>query len=542
MIYVLAFLAILGPLVVVHELGHLVLAKIFNVKAEAFSIGFGPILLRKMWGETEFRFSVIPLGGYVKLLGEEPGVELPPEMTKRALCNAARWKKFFIFFAGPFFNFLFAIIVFMTILVIGEEQLASVVGRVERGSYAEKIGFKSGDKVVAINGRNVSYFNDIIMNIHQNPGKTLGFTVVRANESKQIELKVPVQSIDGYSMYGEAKDVGKIDGLLAVERATNVGISDPASPAGKAGLKTGDKILSINGNNLKKWSDLEDAYNVIPVGNTVELAVQKDDKTTVQVGFVKSSANKNMEEAWGLHSTELFIETVVPDSPAKSIGIQRSDRIVKIGDKEIFSYPGLKDAIQKMAFEKGEITVTWERDGKMHSSNVVPTATEGRDPALKRITEYTIGVNSMMTLAEPITIIERVWNPIMLIYRGVEKMSVMTWMNFVVIWKMITGSVSMSTVGGPILIGKLAGDSLEKGLVSFLSMMAMLSVALGIMNLMPIPVLDGGHLMILGIEIIRGKPLSLRQMEILQQVGLSLILLLMVVVMRNDLARLAIFH
>ena len=116
---VIGFVIILGPLVFVHELGHFLFARLFNVKAEVFSIGFGPRLLSRKWGETDFRLAAIPLGGYVKLLGEDREAEMPPELAGRALHRQAPWKRFFIFFGGPLFNFLFAILVFMLILVIG---------------------------------------------------------------------------------------------------------------------------------------------------------------------------------------------------------------------------------------------------------------------------------------------------------------------------------------------------------------------------------------------------------------------------------------
>src|SRR5271170_7702280 len=135
---VIGFLVILGPLVVFHEFGHYLFARIFNVKAETFSIGFGPKLWSKQLGETELRISVVPLGGYVKLLGEDREAELTPEEAKRALHKAPAWKRFFIFFGGPLFNFLFAIVVFMAILVIGEPQVASVAARVVHHSDAEK--------------------------------------------------------------------------------------------------------------------------------------------------------------------------------------------------------------------------------------------------------------------------------------------------------------------------------------------------------------------------------------------------------------------
>ncbi|OFZ83254.1 MAG: hypothetical protein A3K03_05710 [Bdellovibrionales bacterium RIFOXYD1_FULL_44_7] len=148
----------------------------------------------------------------------------------------------------------------------------------------------------------------------------------------------------------------------------------------------------------------------------------------------------------------------------------------------------------------------------------------------------------MLSLAEAPTLIERTWNPIKLFGLATERMAVLTWRNLVSLKKMVTGDVSVATLGGPILIGKIAGESIARGLIAFLTTMGILSVGLGILNVLPVPVLDGGHLLLLGIESIRGKPLTIRQMEIIQQVGLSLILALMIVVIRNDIARLPIFN
>src|SRR5687767_3717079 len=152
MLSVLGFFIILGPLVIVHEFGHYIFARIFGVKAEIFSLGFGPVLAKKQIGETEWRLSAIPMGGFVKLLGEDRDQPLPPELQNRALGRQEPWKRFFIFAGGPLFNFLFAIVIFMVILVIGEPQMASVIGRVVKGSPAAVAGFQSGDRIVAVNG------------------------------------------------------------------------------------------------------------------------------------------------------------------------------------------------------------------------------------------------------------------------------------------------------------------------------------------------------------------------------------------------------
>lgn len=143
----------------------------------------------------------------------------------------------------------------------------------------------------------------------------------------------------------------------------------------------------------------------------------------------------------------------------------------------------------------------------------------------------------MMVAAAPLMIIERTLNPFVVVYRGFARMLTMSWRNFVSIGKMFTGGVSVKTLGGPILIGKIAGESITRGLIAFLGTMAILSIGLGVLNILPVPLLDGGHILLLGLEVIRGRPLRESQMELFQKVGLALILLLMVVVMKNDLTR-----
>ena len=179
MLSILGFLVILAPLVIVHELGHFLFAKLFNVRADAFSVGFGPVIWKKKWGETDFRLSAIPLGGYVKLLGDDPEAELPPELKKRALHQADPWKRFFIFFGGPLFNFIFAVFLFMAISAIGEPQISNMVGRVLPGTAAETAGLVSGDRILEIDGKPIKLFKEAYTLIGENPGKTLPFVVER---------------------------------------------------------------------------------------------------------------------------------------------------------------------------------------------------------------------------------------------------------------------------------------------------------------------------------------------------------------------------
>ncbi|MEO5970670.1 MAG: site-2 protease family protein, partial [Bdellovibrionia bacterium] len=180
----------------------------------------------------------------------------------------------------------------------------------------------------------------------------------------------------------------------------------------------------------------------------------------------------------------------------------------------------------------------WERAGKLYSAVITPTVTAGRDPLLNKTTAYTVGVMPMLVLSEPITHIERVLNPFKLVYQATDRMITFSWRNLVLLRKMAVGQVSVGNLGGPIMIGKIAGESMTRGLISFLTNMAIFSVGLGVLNILPVPVLDGGHLLLLGVESVRGKPLTLKQMEIIQGIGLLLILALMGVAFKNDIARL----
>ena len=538
MISVLGFLIILGPLVIVHEFGHYIFARFFGVKAEIFSIGFGPRLWSRQCGETELRVSAFPLGGYVKLLGEEPDVELSPALQKRALQNQAAWKRFFIFFGGPLFNFLFAILIFMVILVKGEPHLASVVGRTVEGSVAQHVGFQSGDKILAVNGKPVNKFDEVMMAIDDSPGKEMHFQVLHPRTSQPIEIAITPTSQDGFSVYGESTHVGEIEGLLPNARGNQVGVSNPNSPAGKAGVKTGDKIAQFNGTSLDSWEELERLFQSAPSRAVLNYKFE-DGK---QLSFTKPAGATSLGQAFGMYSSELFVEKTVPKSPAEVAGIKSGDHLIGIGKQDVHGFFELKDAVQRAGERDGKVLVRWERNGVEMVSMIDPTVTSGRDPALKKTHQFTVGVMPMMVWAEPPMYLERVWNPFMLVITATERMAVLSWRNLVSLRKMFSGDVSVGTLGGPILIGKIAGESLSHGLIAFLTTMAILSVGLGVLNVLPIPVLDGGHLLLLGIEAIRRKPLTMRQMEIFQQIGLSLILILMVIVIRNDLARLPLFN
>lgn len=229
-------------------------------------------------------------------------------------------------------------------------------------------------------------------------------------------------------------------------------------------------------------------------------------------------------------------------SPAEKAGVEKGDQLVAVNDSPVRSFFELRRKIQRSGEEKGKVQVKIHRQGKELSFEIVPQETTERDPLLKKLKQYTIGVMPVPSMVEPSMVIEQTWNPFLLFWRGTARMIEMTERNLVSIGKMVVGQVSVKSLGGPILIGKLAGDSISRGLLDFLRMMAVLSVGLGVLNILPIPVLDGGHIVLLGLEKIRGRALSLKQIEVVQSVGLAVILFIMVIVMKNDISRLPIFN
>ncbi len=451
MLSVLGFLIILGPLVIVHEFGHYIFARIFGVKAEIFSVGFGPKLWSRQMGETELRVSAIPLGGYVKLLGEDRETPLPPEEARRALHRQAPWKRFFIFFGGPFFNFLWAILVFMVILAVGEPQTANVIGRVVRNSPAAHVGFQSQDRVISVQGGPVKRFEEIANAIHASPNKSMDFEVVHPGAQSPTKIAVTPTSEKGFSIYGESTAVGQIEGLYPLGRSVQAGVSNPESLAAKAGIRTGDRIAEVNGTPVATWEEIEAAYAQAPAGAKIMLRDQKPSGTEEKmVELIKPdtvNANQGMGEAWGLYSSELFVDKAINDSPAAKAGVMHGDRLVAIGDKSVESFMDLKDAVQASGEKSGKVLLKWERDGKLFTQELVPTATATKDAEMKSSTQYTVGVAPMLVLAEPATVVERITNPFVLVWKGTERMISFTWRNFVSIGKMFTGDVSVGTLG-----------------------------------------------------------------------------------------------
>lgn len=347
---IFAFVIVLGVLIFFHEFGHFLIARLFGVGVEKFSLGFGPRLIGKKIGITDYRISAIPLGGYVKMIGEEPDAEIAPEDIQLSFTHKHVAKRMLIVAAGPVFNILLAVIIFFGIF------------------------FFSGTLI----------------------------------------LKPSI---------GEVR---------------------PESPAFEAGLKKGDLITAINGNAITSWDEMAEIIN----GSNGE---------SIQLTFLRGDSTRDL---W-----------IIPEqTPAKNIFGENIQRFI--------------------------IGITAARES------------------------YSKELNFFQAFSE--SLIQS--------YRVTELM-------VVIIAKLLKGDISTDTLGGPIMIAQMAGDSAKAGVGSLIFFIALISINLAIINLLPIPVLDGGHLLFFLVEAIKGSPVSIKVREIAQQVGMFLLILLMILVFYNDITR-----
>ncbi len=444
---IVALIIVLGILIFVHELGHFIMAKAAGVRVLKFSLGFGPAIVSFTRGETEYAVSWVPLGGYVKMAGEDPE-ELeqaaaegrPPEPGDFAYAGVIR--RVGIITAGPVMNVVLAFVIY----------------------------------------------------------------------------------------FGITAAVG-----LSILATTSIGSVDPGSLADRAGLQMGDRIAAVDGDSVGSW---QDAFALIQGGIGVEhtVSIRRCDSTfTVLLPGILGPDGGPVEGAEGwyglLPSTGARLGSVDSSGAAAGAGLQTGDRIVRLGGRRVESFAELSTAIHAAAGT--EVEIAWERYGEIYTARLTP----------ERIVDDSTGtVRGRIGIANDTSDLpyEHIRPGFIgsLAYAGEQ-----TWQTGTLIVeilaRLISGQLSMrETLGGPVTIARVARDSARSGLLSLLAFVAFVSVNLGVLNLLPIPVLDGGHLVFLAAEALRGKPLSLRVRLIATQVGMAFIILLMLYVTVNDVVRL----
>lgn len=541
---IIPFIILLGILIFVHELGHFLVARWCGVRVEVFSLGFGKKILKYKKGDTTYALSLIPLGGYVKMFGEQPGSDIPETEKKFSFTHKNVWQRIAVVLAGPLMNFFFAILVFFTIAIIGEDAKSPVLGDISANTAAHTAGFRSGDTIVSINEKSVTTWEDVlkVLSLKENHDLHVDVTVQREGTGEKVNLAANAKAEANPNVLSSYDYMANIEGLNPYSAGTTVGVSGN-SPLYALGLRTGDTITAINGNKVTYWRQLDSIFAGSNAKEPITIEAlgardgEKSEKPiTVTLAPLESIANYSLQNL-GLESSELFLSKVMENSPAQAAGLRAMDRLLTINEVKLNKWDDVINNIK--SFDgKNAVDITVLRDGKILDLKITPKMTSQMTANGTEEKRYTIGIAPIANLAPPELLVIKTTNIGTALLRGTERtwdVTVMTIMSFV---RLFQAKISPKNIGGVISIGQAASETFKIGIAQFLQMMAVISVNLFILNLMPVPVLDGGHLVFYVIEVIKGAPLSMKKMELAQQVGLALLMSLMIFALFNDFTRL----
>ncbi|MFL1543834.1 sigma E protease regulator RseP [Pseudomonas sp. O39] len=440
-------LVALGVLVTFHEFGHFWVARRCGVKVLRFSVGFGMPLLR--WHDrrgTEFVIAAIPLGGYVKMLDEREG-EVPADQVGQSFNRKTVRQRIAIVAAGPIANFLLAMVFFWILAMLGSQQVRPVIGAVEADSMAAKAGLVAGQEIVSIDGEPTTGWGAVNLQLVRRMGESGTINVVVREQDSTTETPREL-ALDHWLKGADEPDPIKSLGIRPWRPALPPVLAelDSKGPAQAAGLKTGDRLLALDGQALGDWQQVVDLVRVRP-----------DTKIVLKV----------------------------------------------------------------------------ERDGAQID---VPVTLSVRGEA-KAAGGY-LGAGVKGVEWPPSMVREVSFGPLAAIGEGAKRTWTMSVLTLESLKKMLFGELSVKNLSGPITIAKVAGASAQSGVADFLNFLAYLSISLGVLNLLPIPVLDGGHLLFYLVEWVRGRPLSDRVQGWGIQIGISLVVGVMLLALVNDLGRL----
>jgi len=545
--FMFAFVAMLGVLIFVHELGHFLVAKACGVRVLKFSLGFGsPIGIgrwRLRWerGGTEYVVAWFPLGGFVKMLGENPEEEDAPEALAspdEALNHKPIWQRLAIVFAGPAMNLALPVLIFAIQLGIGIPRAAPVVGTVEPASPASEAGLAPGDRIVSLEGEPVDWWADVQTRLVESPGETVALTVERDGETR--ELSLPVERRPGIDDFGAVAELGWT-GLLHPRQRPLLGIRDARSPAARAGLRSGDQVTRVGDVEVEDWRSLARVHVQAsgPRTWTLQRATGDDvgpaaEESALETVEVEVPATGSLE-ALGVIPAAVLVAQVTPDSAASEAGLERGDLIVAVGGKPLGSFGALVDAVRSS--EGRRLEIDYARGGETRRVTITPRKQEAKNALGVPETRWLIGIQSEVAVLPGASQPDVERNPFVALPRAVSMTAEATGRVMTGFKKLITGEVERNNISGPIGIAVIAHKALQAGWEIYLGMLIMISINLGILNLLPIPVLDGGQALLFMAEGIKRGPLSMRTKELFQTVGVMALLLLMGFAFWNDLSR-----
>ncbi len=533
--------ALLAGLIFVHELGHFVVAKLLRVKVLRFSVGFGARLAGFTWGETEYRLSVLPLGGYVKMAGEDPAQPIPPEDAGRTFLEQPPWKRLAIAFAGPAANLIFPFVVYLALGLAqnGTPVPGPVIGTVAPGSPAALAGLLPGDRVEAVEGpdgapRPVRYFSDLRELVAPRPGVPLGFSIRRGEAPLRLEI-TPAREEDVNPVETRAIGVIGVTPVFAAALAAPApGLASPLEPL--------DLITRVNGREVRHAGDLETALAAAacaPVQLEVRRGLGKARAPVALAGVPTCSAGGQRAILPADPSLSAYVSRVDEGSPAQAAGLARGARLVSVNGKPIRAGRDLNAVARE--FEPGKPVAISLGDGR--TVTLVPGEEQFKDevtreprrrPVIGFHLEDRAGIDTRALVAEEVALRRGLGE---LSRVAAEQLTEVVRLTVLGIYKIATLQLSFKNVGGTLMLFQIASEAAEAGIKVYLFQMALISVNLGLMNLLPIPVLDGGHIVTALVEGATRRRLSLRAREAANWVGLALLLTLMVLAFANDVIR-----
>lgn len=520
---VLIFILFLGPLVFFHELGHFLFARFFGVKVEVFSIGFGPKLFKYKYGDTEYALSLIPLGGYVKMFGDDPFKrdEISESERSQSFVFKGKWARFCIVAGGPFANFIMAYVLFFGILMSGEKIPEMRLGVIPETSTLYSHGIRTGDIVSRVNGKEIYNPSDMAV-VADGDIKTIGVK----REGRPVEVPLGMKGKDFFKLIVKYPPglqrpviVSKDNGYFALSlNRSSVNWDQPLDTLHQYS-KDGQLSLSlfkISENILGMDFDKDKVSAKYVKDLTLQISTRSD--------FLKELAKLNYR------SLDLVVKSVNMKSAADLANLKQGDTIISLQGKPIYSFYDLRTTLQSI--EASSINVGLWQNSKEIFISMVPKVTMQGETKVKLIGVYSAGLYLKPNYVHIpssgfFSSLKSAW------FRTAGAIT-QTLDGFK---KLITAEVSFKAIGGPFTIGKVASDSFNTSLSYFFQLMALISVNLGVINLFPIPVLDGGHILFIILEVINRGPVSRRKMEIAQQFGLSILLMLMIGALFNDFTR-----
>ncbi len=537
------FILLIGVLVFVHEFGHYIAARIFHVKVLTFSIGFGPRLGGfKRWG-TNWDIRLLPIGGYVQMYGndfEEITDKSDPDFAL-AYNNKPIWQKAIINFAGPLLNLLFPIpILFLVFAATATTDLPPQIGQVLNNSPAFGV-LEPGDLITKIDDTEVEGWSRVQEIISDNPNEELKFTIIR-NGVEQVVTITPEEAVirDALDIMKETK--GRI-GVTPDPASSVIGIVSETGLAATYGIKTFDEITEINGKAIHTYVELEQA---LANNDKDELRIRYLRPSPLSVAYgdynilVPKEAvipqRVTSPEELGIASDNMFLTDIDPDSPADKAGLKRGDYIVELDGEQMSVFRSFVD----------KLTVKWEDPHELtvrRGDEVFKTTLQlERIKITGEFQEEVPIIYSGFYHSNKLVIPEMIEKSGAERFRNAAKKSFVltvkcSTMLAVYIGRMFQGKGSTKDLGGPIMIGHMAAKAGSEGFDTFLRMLAVISINLGVINLIPIPLLDGGKLAILLVEAIKRGPISMRARQIVMYIGLALVLLLLLLAFKNDIER-----